>query len=93
MNLIPCPDCGRQLSPRAVACPQCGAPVAATVIEATGKKWKRAQLLGALVMVLGMCVAIIDPMDKVKLDAGIQIAVIGLVALLAARTGAWWNHG
>ncbi|MFO0898111.1 MAG: zinc-ribbon domain-containing protein [Pirellulales bacterium] len=25
-SLVPCPDCGRSLSPRAVFCPQCGRP-------------------------------------------------------------------
>jgi hypothetical protein len=27
--LIPCPDCGRKLSPQATTCPQCGRPLAA----------------------------------------------------------------
>jgi hypothetical protein len=26
-NLLPCPDCGRFVSPLAVACPQCGRPL------------------------------------------------------------------
>jgi len=26
-NLIPCPDCGQQVSPRAVSCPKCGGPL------------------------------------------------------------------
>ncbi len=26
-NLIPCPDCGRMVSPHAVQCPQCGRPM------------------------------------------------------------------
>ena len=25
-NLIPCPDCGRQVSPAAASCPHCGRP-------------------------------------------------------------------
>lgn len=25
-NLIPCPDCGREISPQAPTCPQCGRP-------------------------------------------------------------------
>lgn len=27
VDLVPCPSCGRQVSPRAAACPQCGAPI------------------------------------------------------------------
>lgn len=26
-NLVPCPDCGRQVSRLAVSCPQCGRPL------------------------------------------------------------------
>ena len=29
MALIPCPDCGRQVSPMAKACPECGCGIAA----------------------------------------------------------------
>ncbi len=25
-HLVPCPDCGRRISPQAPACPQCGRP-------------------------------------------------------------------
>src|SRR4051812_4563127 len=29
MALLPCPDCGRQVSSEAVSCPQCNRPIAA----------------------------------------------------------------
>src|SRR6478609_5295145 len=29
MALLPCPDCGRQVSTEAVSCPQCNRPIAA----------------------------------------------------------------
>jgi hypothetical protein len=39
-NLVTCNDCGGQVSPRAQACPKCGAPVAtataATAVPGTG---------------------------------------------------------
>ena len=35
-NLIMCPDCGREMSRRAVGCPHCGAP---TVAETTKDDW------------------------------------------------------
>lgn len=34
MPLIPCPTCGRQVSPQAPQCPGCGHPVAATFAAA-----------------------------------------------------------
>ena len=69
MALKPCPECGREVSDRAPACPGCGNPMMATVvtppdpppgppdvqtIEATGKDWKVVQAMGAGVMVLGV---------------------------------------
>lgn len=30
MPLVPCPACGREVSPAALACPQCGQPIAST---------------------------------------------------------------
>lgn len=38
MPLIPCPDCGRQVSPSAVACPQCGRPMRAATPASTGPR-------------------------------------------------------
>ena len=39
MSLIDCPDCGRQISSNAPACPGCGAPIAAA--SSTPKKGNR----------------------------------------------------
>lgn len=33
MPLIPCPDCGREVSDRAPSCPNCGAPIAGASIR------------------------------------------------------------
>ena len=33
MALIDCPDCGKQVSSNAPACPNCGAPIATPVVE------------------------------------------------------------
>lgn len=32
-NLLPCPDCGRQVSRRAASCPSCGCPISVPVAE------------------------------------------------------------
>jgi predicted amidophosphoribosyltransferase len=36
-NLIPCPDCGRQVSKLAASCPSCGRPMAIEVPPIQGK--------------------------------------------------------
>ena len=41
MALIPCPACGRQVSPAAPACPNCGHPIA-TDTRARGATFKEA---------------------------------------------------
>lgn len=41
MALIPCPACGRQVSPAAPACPNCGHPIA-TDTGARGATFKEA---------------------------------------------------
>ena len=42
-NLIPCPDCQDLISPKAVVCPHCGAPIAAAYASGIQEKRKRAQ--------------------------------------------------
>ena len=45
--LVSCSDCGRQVSDRATACPQCGAPLGAAgqlTSEPSLEEWARSQL-------------------------------------------------
>lgn len=51
MALIPCKECGRSISDRAVSCPQCGAPVAGEAhvvgLRYGGYEWRtRTELFG-----------------------------------------------
>lgn len=56
-------------------------------IEATSKSWKAAQLVSALVTILGVLVAFALP------PLGLLMLVGGLIAFCIARIGAWWDHG
>lgn len=97
MALIDCPECGRQVSDRAPACPACGyprqgqakAPVhrAVQTIELTGKRWKALQLVSVMVMLLGLALGIAGHATLL-----VVLCVPGLIGLVVARVGMWWGH-
>ena len=94
MALIDCPACDRQVSEAAVACPQCGHPIARQVahrptvqtVEQTGKVWKLWQVIGGLTMTVGSLYGML-------FGYGIEVFFLGLVFYLSGRMGAWWSHG
>lgn len=97
MALIQCPECATSISDLAAACPKCGAPVprntttptgAVVTTQQTGKRFKAAELVGAL-MVAGGVVAC----TAQSTGAATFLLVVGLVVYLGARVGAWWSHG
>lgn len=99
MPIISCPDCGANVSRLAPACPKCGRPLKATVIEQTGKGWKAVQLVGSLLIVGAASVAIacftVTTPDK---SGGLMLGslltlVAGLPLYAIGRVGAWWFHG
>jgi len=104
MALISCPECGRQVSDKASACPQCACPLGAVsvggvgvvTIQETSKKWKKLQLLGAI----GVPVCFIGIMSSTGTDqpsgGASAFWVLGMLASIGAyiygRFGAWWHH-
>jgi len=103
-NLIMCSDCGKMISPRAEACPHCGAPTAlhrdrVQTIERTSKRWKWHQLWGAVMAINGFvfligATAVGDTDTAVSLAGWSTLAlVLGLAWFLVARIQAWWHHG
>ena len=87
--LIKCPECKKDnISSEAKTCPSCGYPLGATVIEATGKEWKKAQLLSVLACVIGIIVLISG-----HFNIGFILLLCGFVGFVGARVGAWWHHG
>lgn len=57
MPLIPCPECGREISTQAAACPQCGAPAA--TVSPTEKRRRSPTAMGCLFAALSLVVVII----------------------------------
>lgn len=97
MALIECPECGREVSDRAKACPKCACPVGRQVqtVERTGKAWKLVQLVGAGVSILATVWTVAKLSGSPEATAGPQMVgiLLGLAAFIVGRIGAWWFHG
>lgn len=94
-RLITCSDCGRKVSPRAEACPQCGSPIAARnkgslplvrTTEKTGKKWKLWILIGFVIAAIGVVATLIGIIDASS-SANHQASPIAVIGCPAACLG------
>jgi hypothetical protein len=96
MSLIQCPECGTEISEKALTCPKCGNPVKPVLIEQTGKKWKLAKLISWLVFFGGVIFIIQGAgnggFKNPNTGLGMTLAFIGFIALVVAKFGSWWNH-
>jgi uncharacterized membrane protein YvbJ len=106
MSLIKCPECEKEISSKAPACPNCGAPIAADhesigsgvqhlqTIQETSKKFKVHTLIAVFLIVIGCLFAFIGPdlgRDGLT-SAGVLMASIGFVWYLINRFRIWWHH-
>lgn len=92
--LIACPECHRQMSDQAKACPHCGymqqAKQPATMwIEATRKPYKISYVLAALLMLLGLACITLLYWNWV----GAGLIAIGFIWLIVTNIRIWWHHG
>ena len=97
MGLITCPDCGKEISDKASACPNCGCPVGKPTTDTSGKKKDSVLSVIALVLsifvitsFLGIIVGLIDLgafSKDGKRHIGSWFAVILGVALLILTKG------
>jgi len=100
MALIKCPECGKQISDAAAACPNCAYPInqqrqqAPQVIEQTGKKWKGLQLISGIIFIIGLFMFFSAAGSSNPADGtgGAVMVFVGLVGYITARFAAWWNH-
>jgi len=101
--LIKCPECERDVSSKATACPHCGYPIErmaqgprpVQVIEQTGRRWKAIRALGRLVILVGLVVLVREfgADDGRGVALGWWICGAGVACLWMGRAGAWWYHG
>lgn len=103
MALIKCPECNRDVSDNATACPHCAYPLARTqhgqrpvqVIEKTGRRWKGVRVLGWLLILVAAFVLFAEwaAHDSTGVAVGWWIGVAGVACLWVGRAGGWWYHG
>lgn len=83
MSLVTCNDCGKQISPRASACPSCGAPLApgkVIVTKRAGGKWEAA---GFLLILAGFFAPATQ--TKAGIVIGMLMLPVGFVVFLIGR--------
>jgi hypothetical protein len=92
MALVECPDCSKQVSSNAPACPNCGAPIAGALaesppatpsapevqtVEQTSKKYKGQQALGCVVaLVSGVGVCTAATNEDTELGAKFMLGAL-----------------
>lgn len=104
MALISCPDCNKQVSDKAPACPQCGSPIATaediqrvgtglTTTQQTSKRLKGHLLTSGLIFAIGGIWTFASTGDP---SGGSSIAVLlmlgGLIWQITTRFQIWWHH-
>lgn len=96
MALIQCPECGKEISDQAESCPHCGNPLRPVVIESTSKKWKTATVIAWIVFLTGTYLFLrglgSGGWENPMTGSGFSLGLIGLIALMIAKFGSWWNH-
>ena len=102
MALVKCPECSRQVSDQATACPQCAYPIAGgatagrvQTIEATGKKWKGLQLISGIVLIISIIgIFSSSGTGSDSSDSSIWglLLLASIIIWLYARFSAWWHH-
>jgi len=103
MGLRKCPDCGREVSDKAPACPYCGRPIATgdsqqpTQLEGTAKSLKLQGCLAALLAVVGIIMAVgAASASGPQTGMGVTGVLLFLVAMVwgtVTRIRRWWRHG
>ena len=100
MALIDCGECQKQVSDKAKACPNCGAPIAdeaineVQTIQQTSKALKAQVMIAAVVTAFGLALAITEGGTGAKPEDawGGVVFLIGLIWMIVSYFRIWWNH-
>jgi hypothetical protein len=97
MALVKCPDCGKQVSELAPACPGCGRPMnapGAIETERTAKQFKEMQLFAGAAFFLGLLILVFGGFNAGGATVmGALLVAGGMLFMIIAKTGAWWRNG
>lgn len=101
MALVKCPECKREVSSAAAACPQCAYPLNSAgmrgkvLTEQTGKKYKGQIVMSVLGLFLGVIIAIVGAATGLEPVTGLGIftCMACLAWLVTVKFLAWWQHG
>lgn len=103
MTLIKCAECGKDVSDKAINCPNCGYPIspsrpagfAPVLIEQTGKETKMLILLSVIIFLIGLALmgkyysnGANDPSYKV----GVLFAIGGTLGFVFGKVAKWWYY-
>lgn len=105
MALIDCNECKKQVSDKASACPNCGAPISnksdiaaigtnLTTTQLTSKRLKLHMLLSGILTLIGIFILYRHSGGGLGYTP-LQITpfVVGIIWFAVARIRAWWHHG
>lgn len=104
MALITCPDCERQVSSSAAACPQCGAPIAARsdvvatgaplqTVQETSKRLKSQILIASLMFWAGAIWLFTAGVDGGGMTlVSLLLMLSGLAFYIGTKARIWWHH-
>ena len=95
MALITCPECGKEMSDQADACPHCGFAVRRQVVEATVRRYKRHHLAWMLLFLTGSVLTIrgiSNHFEPVEMSLGFLLGTVSFIAMILSAIRAWWTH-
>lgn len=106
MAIIACPECGANVSDKAPACIQCGAPLASasethaagaplTTMQGTSKKLKAQSLIYGILLMLGIIFFITDIGNSSSGDTSIFAflwVLLSLIWFVVTKARIWWHH-
>jgi len=109
MALVNCHECGKEISDKAQSCPSCGCPIQNTptasqsnasqqvgvqTIQETSKKWKGMQLIGAILLVIGIISCINQTSTGSLTESPVTgvLIFLGFIFSVIGKFGAWWHH-
>jgi hypothetical protein len=107
MALVKCSECDKNISDKAVACPNCGSPINNNRVEfftsprkpiqiepvLTSKKWKKVKLWSWGAIIFGLILMGVSGGEHNSLVYWVGFCFIGygIIALIIGKIGAWYS--